>query len=96
MVVRYPQFDGTQACATVDPELFFPEGNDKQAYADKRDAIQVCQGCNFIEPCLDYALHTDVQGIWAGTDENQRRKIRKERGITKIEYMYLSIDRLTR
>lgn len=96
MVVKYPNFDGTQACATEDAELFFPEGGSKEAYAAKRKAIQICQSCKFTETCLDYALRTDVKGIWAGTDERERQRIRRERGIKDVEYMYLSIDRLTR
>lgn len=96
MVVKYPNFDGTQACATEDVNTFFPEGSSKEAYASKRKALQICNSCHFTEPCLDYALRTDVKGIWAGTDERERQRIRRERGIKDVEYMYLSIDRLTR
>jgi hypothetical protein len=66
------------ACATVDPELFFPEpGQVPQATAAK----QVCAGCVVRGPCLETALHgpqarDDHAGIFAGTTARQRVALR--------------------
>jgi WhiB family redox-sensing transcriptional regulator len=62
-------------CAEVDPEIFFPErgGSSKAARA-------VCAQCTVREKCLDYALNNKEQfGIWGGTSERERRKLRRER-----------------
>lgn len=72
-----PFFDGTQPCAQVDPELFFPE-NGGHGNAAKR----LCTTCEFRAACLDYALHERVNGlpifgIWGGTSEPQRRALRR-------------------
>ena len=91
MGAEYPYFDGTQACNNVDTEIFFPE--DPSA---KTEAVELCSQCNSSDKCLEYALHNDVQGIWAGTNEYERKKIRRQRGIKNVNYMYLTIDRLTR
>jgi WhiB family transcriptional regulator, redox-sensing transcriptional regulator len=66
------------ACATVDPELFFPEpGQAPQATAAKA----VCAGCVVRGPCLEAALHgpqarDDHNGIFAGTTARERVALR--------------------
>ena len=62
-------------CAEVDPEIFFPErgGSSKAARA-------VCSQCDVRLQCLEYALNNKEQfGIWGGTSERERRRLRKER-----------------
>jgi WhiB family redox-sensing transcriptional regulator len=78
------QVDGQQdwrlgaACATVDPELFFPEpGQAPQVAAAKA----VCAGCAVRGPCLEAALHGpqahhDHAGIFAGTTASDRVRLR--------------------
>jgi len=56
--------------------IFFPARGDTNTLAAARDA---CARCPVQEPCLDFALLTNADGIWAGTSEKQRRQIRKER-----------------
>ncbi|MEA2477395.1 MAG: WhiB family transcriptional regulator, redox-sensing transcriptional regulator [Actinomycetota bacterium] len=60
---------------SVDPEIFFPErgGSSKAARA-------VCKDCKVREECLHYALNNKEQfGIWGGTSERERRRLRRER-----------------
>lgn len=73
-----PRFDGTQPCAETDPEAFFSE--DGQYTAAKR----VCSACEWREPCLDYALRVNVEGVWGGTSPRERRTLRRERNIIPI------------
>lgn len=45
-----------------------------------RDAKEVCNICPVQLECLDYALsHRIEHGVWGGTDEVDRRRIRKSR-----------------
>jgi WhiB family redox-sensing transcriptional regulator len=66
------------ACATVDPELFFPEpGQIPQMAAAKA----LCAGCAVRGPCLEAALHgpqahQDHTGIFAGTTASDRVRLR--------------------
>ena len=65
-------------CAQVDPELFWPsKGGPTKA------AKQVCAQCPVREACLEAALaltmDEDRSGIWGGTTERERRRIRQER-----------------
>jgi len=67
-------------CTAVDPEIFFPErgGSSKAARA-------VCSKCDVREQCLDYALNNKEQfGIWGGTSERERRRLRKERTLRRL------------
>jgi WhiB family redox-sensing transcriptional regulator len=62
-------------CVEVDPEIFFPERG-----GSSRAARAVCDLCEVRTDCLEYALNNKEQfGIWGGTSERERRRIRKER-----------------
>jgi len=72
-----PFFDGSQVCAQVDPELFFPE-NAAEGPVKLRQVRPICNACEFKLPCLEYALSDwEIQGIWAGTTDKERRIMRR-------------------
>jgi len=77
MAGKVPDFDGTQICLQVDPEAFFPDTNDRLAI---KMAKEICMGCHFRIPCLEYAVsNPDFIGIWGGTTPRQRQEIRSLR-----------------
>jgi hypothetical protein len=41
--------------------------------------------------CADYAIGTDVEGIWGGTDEKQRKAIQKAQGIEPFKFVKLMV-----
>ena len=59
-------------CREVDLELFFPDST-----ANIRPAISICNRCEVQIECLEFALKSDVSGIWGGTTEKDRRKMRR-------------------
>jgi len=63
-------------CPSVDPELFFPP----QSRSDRaRWAKWVCQQCPPVEDCRRYAIERpELDGVWGGTTERERRQARKE------------------
>ena len=64
------------ACASVDPELFFPDAP-HQSHAAKK----ICGTCPSFAPCLDMALDdATLTGIWGGTTVPERKAIRRDRG----------------
>ena len=74
---KAPYFDGSQVCAQTDPELFFPE-NSSEVRNHLKIVKPLCNSCEFKTPCLEYALkYPELQGIWAGTSENERRIMRR-------------------
>ena len=71
-----PLFDGTQACATTDPELWFNGSS---------TAKRLCRACPFQVECLEYALpKTWLLGTWGGTSRHDRKRIRSQRGDVEI------------
>lgn len=64
------------ACAQVDPDIFFP----KHA-GSSRAARYVCGLCPVRQQCLNHALiNRERWGIWGGTSERERRKLRRQLG----------------
>ena len=59
------------ACASVDPELFYPEAGGSVAYAKR-----VCRSCPVTAECLEYALEIgDTWGVWGGKSVSQREAL---------------------
>lgn len=70
-----PDWQDYAACLGSDPDSFFPERGDRTT-----EAKAVCAGCVVREACLEYALtHRIDHGIWGGTVERDRRRIRRQR-----------------
>ena len=66
------------ACRGADTAVFFTEQGEAT-----RSAKEVCAGCPVREECLDYALRNGEKfGIWGGTSERERRRMRREQGLT--------------
>jgi WhiB family transcriptional regulator, redox-sensing transcriptional regulator len=66
------------ACLTADPELFFPVSSSGLALEQVAQAKAVCARCGIQRACLGYALDGGrVQGIWGGTTEAERRRLRR-------------------
>lgn len=63
-------------CATVDPELFFPNGRGGQIAQQTRQAKKVCRGCPVRVECLRWAVETgQTTGVWGGLSELERRPL---------------------
>jgi len=66
------------ACRDTDPDLFFPVGTTGIAIEQIEAARAVCNSCEAQAQCLEFALATNQEsGIWGGTSEEERRKLRK-------------------
>ena len=69
---------GRAACRDTDPDLFFPIGSTGPAIEQIDAARTVCMQCEARRACLEFALTTNQEsGIWGGTSEEERRKLRK-------------------
>lgn len=74
MTAPFPGLTGTEPCTTGDPDRFFPN---RDQGAQGRAAKVECEDCPLRDPCLDYALRTDVHGIWGGTTRRERCDMRR-------------------
>lgn len=68
------------ACKGVDPNLFFPTRGSNSLNGVAKAAIkQYCNECPVRLQCLDYALVNNEPGIWGGTSQFQRRRMKSLR-----------------
>lgn len=72
-------------CRGMDHSIFFPR---QMYWTDLEEhlvmARKICNGCPVFNECLEYALALpalQAQGIWAGTTERERRKLRRIRAL---------------
>lgn len=65
------------ACLDEAPELFFPIGTTGPAALQLTQAKRVCAGCAVRDDCLEWALNIDVEGVWGGLTEEERRALRR-------------------
>ncbi len=66
------------SCRDTDPDLFFPIGTTGPALEQIAAAKAVCGCCQAQSQCLEFALATNQEaGVWGGTSEEERRKLRK-------------------
>lgn len=82
----YPDFEefGNPPCAESFPDAFFSEEplegalHIRPLYTMEREAKMACMQCPYQARCLEYAMkNPDMDGIWGGTNERQRRAMRK-------------------
>ena len=64
-------------CRNKPPEVFFPSDGLGVEVAKK-----ICETCNVKDLCLSHALNNRIDhGVWGGTSERQRRRLRKEQRL---------------
>ena len=72
------------ACRHSDPDLFFPVGDTGPAVDHAEAAKAVCRQCPVRVDCLEYALTSNQDaGVWGGATEEERRKLRRQRRISR-------------
>lgn len=68
------------ACKGSGPEPFFPDGTE----GVPAEVLRLCSGCPVRDECLNYALaDPELHGIWAGTSQRQRGRMRKRAGMKR-------------
>lgn len=73
------QWMNRAACREIGPEPFFVEESGPTIYITNA-AKRICHNCLVRNDCLDYALTLGpVVGVWGGTTEKERRKLRADR-----------------
>ena len=85
---KYPDYDGTQNCMGMPTEVFYLADDDINARYKEKDLNtlrSLCADCKFLEPCFVYALHHERYGFWAGTTQEERRRLRKQKGIRLVD-----------
>lgn len=61
--------DGTQKCR-LSPDAFFG------GRSEERAAKALCRECPFLRKCLAEAMQDDIPGVWGGTTQAERKKMK--------------------
>jgi WhiB family redox-sensing transcriptional regulator len=70
------------ACATADPDLFFPISTYAAGARQAERALRVCAGCPVRRPCLEFAMRTgEKEGVWGGTTPEERIRLRRRAAV---------------
>jgi hypothetical protein len=78
-VTAFPAFDGTQNCRNAITEGLYIE----DSYGRLPKPVKaLCNGCPFLDPCLEWGVQHERFGLWGGTDDRDRESIRSLRGIS--------------
>ena len=73
------------ACASADPELFFPISYSGPALRQVARAKAICARCPIRQECLRYALDTgSIQGVWGGMTEGERQRLARREGRARV------------
>ena len=73
-----PDWRMDAACASTDPDLFFPIGTTGAAVEQIIAAKDFCGSCAVRVDCLNFALVTKQEdGIWGGTTPEERHRYGK-------------------
>lgn len=92
----FPNFidNGDPLCSQTDPDIFFPVDHSDaiiskfEYYSNEREAKAICAECPYKMECAGFALERlDLQGIWGGTTQMDRRRMMRRlrtRNIAKM------------
>jgi len=78
-MMDFPAFDGTEPCAQIGLELYFPDGETSTSAVAA--AKKLCGTCPMQAECLEWGLRHEQWGIWGGTNREERAALRRRRGI---------------
>ena len=77
-----PRWMERAACRGLPTDLFFPERGGRAAASA---AKAVCAACPVSDDCYEYAFAShERHGIWGGTSERERRRIRRQRRLEAV------------
>ena len=87
-MTAYPVWDSVPACQGTDTDLWFT-AEESKVYTQIVLLKKICSECPVRTQCLDYALHNQVNGYWAGTTESNRHVIQKRMNINPTPILVL-------
>lgn len=80
--MRDPRNYESPLCAEVGVDTFYPEDIDGEGKnLTIRAAKRICDRCQHLTECAEWAIYNERFGIWGGLTSGQRIHIRRKMGI---------------
>lgn len=73
----FPEARCADGRVTPDPDIFNPDLDDPHKNEKTEAAKKICGSCVHKIECMVYALDKNESGVWGGTSERQRRRMRQ-------------------
>lgn len=70
------------ACHGEDPELFYPEQNQRHPDYVPPIVAAICGACPVKADCLGWGIQHEALGVWGGSSPAWRHRLRQAAGIT--------------
>lgn len=67
------------ACRTESTNTFFIARGDPDQARKRQKAFAICEECPVRKSCLEYAMVNRETGIWGGTSDADRRRMKRSR-----------------
>jgi WhiB family redox-sensing transcriptional regulator len=64
-------------CKETETRVFFIYREDKDQRQRREHAYEICRWCPVKADCLEYAIVNNEIGIWGGTTDQERRRMRR-------------------
>lgn len=61
---------------SLESDLFFPPSDGHQSRTQIAAARAYCRHCPVVQPCFEYAMEHNLYGIWGGSTDRDRRRIK--------------------
>lgn len=86
-----PSWAKSAACKSTSSKEFFPKRGDST-----KEAKEICLSCIVAQQCISYALANNERfGIWGGTSERDRRRLRRAISSSKKTKSFQPIIKVT-
>lgn len=89
--IRNPREFENPLCAEVGVLFFFLDDEDDNnippelSNTSYTEAIHICNRCEHIAECAEWAIKYETHGFWGGLNPKQRKDIRRQRRISVQE-----------
>jgi hypothetical protein len=87
---KFPVFTGIPSCASTDLESWFPDPDNTRELLPMLRSI--CQNCEVLKECREYALAYRLEGFWGGMTAHQRVIEQGKRGIKPLPVFLTPAD----
>lgn len=85
----YPDFHnkGPARCSEphINPDMFFTDPKEPEYHKDVAKAKAVCSPCVYKDECLVWALERNEIGVWGGTTESDRRRLKRKVASSRVD-----------
>lgn len=79
-MARYPRWTGGEPCQQMDPSQYFADPAEG-IYLYPQALLDACQTCPSLDPCREWGIAHERDGVWGGMSPSERLAVRLATGV---------------